>query len=128
MRTRFLSIAATVLLMSPLTATAQAAGGMGPVYQALQSQGFTNMQTVRDQNRNRIRVTAQRGDVTRELVYDAVTGKLLWDNLNPDRDRTRDRLYQQDFDQDRDRDRLHDMTGDKDQDQIQDRTRDPSTH
>ncbi|WP_206615645.1 hypothetical protein, partial [Solirhodobacter olei] len=62
MRTRFLSIAATVLLMSPLTATAQTVGGMGPVYQALQSQGFTNMQTVRDQNRNRIRVTAQRGD------------------------------------------------------------------
>ncbi|WP_206615644.1 hypothetical protein, partial [Solirhodobacter olei] len=59
---RLLPLAATVLLLSPLTATAQAAGGMGPVYQALQGQGFTNMQTVRDRNRNRIRVTAQRGD------------------------------------------------------------------
>ena len=124
MRTRFLTLAAAVLLISPLAAAAQNTGGMGPVYQALQSQGFTNMLTVRD--RNRIRVTAQRGDQTRELVYDATTGKLLWDNLDPQRDQTRDRLYQQDFDQDRDRDRLHDMTGDRDRDQ--DRTRDPSTH
>lgn len=123
---RFLALTTAALLLSSMAATAQT--GAEPVYQALQSQGFSQMQTVRD--RNRIRITAQRGDQTRELVYDAKTGKLLWDNLDPDRDRTRDRLYQQDFDQDRDQDRLRDQTDDQDKDQIQDQDRiqDPSTH
>ncbi len=114
---RFMTLGAIALLLSTMAATAQT-GGVGPVYQELQRQGFTQMHMVQD--RNRIRITAQRGDEFRQLVYDATTGKLLWDNLNPDRDRTRDRLYQQDFDQDRDRLR--------DQDKDQDRLRDPTTH
>lgn len=123
---RLIRLAATALLLSVASVSAQTTGGMGPVYQFLQSQGFSNIQIVRE--RNQIRVTALRGDQLRMLVWDARTGKLLWDNLNPDRDRTRDRLYLEEFDRDRDRDRLRDATGDKDQTRDQDQTRDPATH
>ena len=120
------TLTTAAFLLSAVLATAQTDRGVGPVYQALQQQGFTNMQTVRD--RNRIRITAQRGDQTRELVYDAASGKLIWDNLDPNRDQTRDRLYQQDFERDRDRDRLRDHTGEKEMDRSrdQDRSRDSS--
>lgn len=114
---RQLAIIALTSVLIASGANAQGQKGMdgpqGPGFaigQTLQEQGFTLMQTVREHNQ--LRITARRGDELRELVYDARTGKLLWDNLNPDRDRTRDRLFQQDFDRDRDHLRL----------------RDPSTH
>ena len=114
---RHLAIVTLISTLVAFGANAQGPKGMqgpqGPAYgadQALQQQGFTLMQTVREHNR--LRITARRGDQLRELVYDLRTGKLLWDNLDPDRDRTRDRLFQQDFDRDRDRLQL----------------RDPSTH
>ena len=116
----YMIITSAALLISVAYATAQATEGMGPVYRTLQQQGFTNIRTVRDRTRNRIRVTAQRGSLTRRLIYDATTGALLWDNLAPDRDRTRDRIYQRDFGEDRDRDRFRDG--------MPDRVRDPTGH
>ncbi|MDE3027615.1 MAG: hypothetical protein KGH84_04390 [Paracoccaceae bacterium] len=102
------------------------------MYRALEQQGFTNIQMY--QMRNRIRVYAQEGDQTRQLVYDAGTGKLLWDNMDPQRDRTRDQLFLMNQDQMQARDRIHlqnhDLLRLKDQsrDQDRDRTRDPATH
>ncbi|MBI1219876.1 MAG: hypothetical protein GC186_15145 [Rhodobacteraceae bacterium] len=114
---RYLALIAFTSMLAAFGANAQGPKGMrgpqGPAStadQALQQQGFTVMQTVREHNQ--LRITAHRDNQLRELVYDARTGKLLWDNLDPERDRTRDHLFQQEFD--RDRDRLH--------------LRDPSTH
>jgi hypothetical protein len=125
---RLFTLATAALLLSGVAAFAQT--GMAPVYQELQRQGFSRMQTYREQNR--IRVTAHRGGELRQLVYDGRTGALLWDSMDPDRDRTHDRIYlrTQDQlllqDQDRDQDRLHDGSMDRDRDR--DRTRDPTTH
>ena len=77
--------------------TAQAQTGLGPVYQALLAQGFTQMQSYREQNR--IRVTAHRGGTLRQLVYDAQTGRLLWDSMDPNRDHGQDHLYMRSQDQ-----------------------------
>ena len=114
---RYLAVITIISALAASGANAQGQKGMqgpqGPAFgadQALQQQGFTLMQTVREHNQ--LRITARRGSELRELVYDMRSGKLLWDNLDPNRDRTRDRLFQQDFDRDRDRLQL----------------RDPSTH
>ncbi|MBI1170083.1 hypothetical protein GC209_01675 [bacterium] len=93
---RFLApIAVMSILAAPM---AEARGPMDRANQALQQQGFTVMQTVRE--RHQYRVTAQRRNEVRELIYDARTGKLLWDNMDPNRDRARDHLFQQEFDRD----------------------------
>ncbi|WP_102225641.1 hypothetical protein [Acidimangrovimonas sediminis] len=104
----------------------------GPVYQALERQGFTRMRTISD--RNQIRITAQRGKEVRHLVYDRATGQLLWDSLDPKRDRTRDRIYLHEFDRDQlqsrdmDRDMDRDQLKDSDMDRDRDRLRDPTLH
>lgn len=82
------------------------------------------MQTYREQNR--LRVVAQRGEDLRQLVYDARTGTLLWDSMNPDRDRTQDRIYLKTRDQLRTQDQL--LLRDQDMTRDQDRTRDPASH
>ncbi|MDE3078572.1 MAG: hypothetical protein KGI94_00900 [Paracoccaceae bacterium] len=97
-----------------------------PMYRALHQQGYTNIEMY--QVRNRIHVYAHEGDQVRQLVYDAQTGQLLWDSLNPLRDRTRDRLYLLDQDQLRTQDRIRLQDPDQLKLQDQDRTRDPSTH
>jgi hypothetical protein len=84
------------------------------VIQALEDQGYTVTNTIRETNR--IRIQAQSGNATRELVYDSRTGKLLSDDIAPLRDRDRDR--------DRLQDGTHDGDPDRDQDRDQDRDRD----
>lgn len=127
---RPIMLAAAGLLLSATLASAQA--DPTPAYQALEQQGFTVMQTLHEQNR--VRIMARRGDEVRQLVYDSQTGKLLWDSLDPNRDRTQDHLYLQDQTRDQLRDWTKDqdrtMDQDKTMDQTQDqlRTRDPSTH
>ncbi|WP_127901743.1 hypothetical protein [Solirhodobacter olei] len=125
---RLFSLTTAALLLSGVAAFAQT--GLGPIYRALQQQGFTQMQTYREQNR--LRVVAQRGEDLRQLVYDARTGTLLWDSMNPDRDRTQDRIYLKTRDQLRTQDQLllrdQDMTQDQDMTRDQDRTRDPASH
>lgn len=115
---RFLKLAALTLICS--TAAASAQTGSGPVYRWLQQQGYSQIHTYRDHARMRTRITAQRGNQTRRLVFDGRTGRLMWDSLNPRRDRTRDRLYLREFDRDRVRDR--DLL------KRRDRRRDPARH
>ncbi|WP_127903039.1 hypothetical protein [Solirhodobacter olei] len=106
---RILYIAAIALLLSSGPGLAQT--GLGPVYQALRDQGFSQMQTYQEQGR--IRVTARRGGALRQLVYDAGTGRLLWDSMDP-RDRAHDYLFM------RSQDQLHmehhESEGDRDHD------------
>jgi hypothetical protein len=104
----------TLAAMAAMSTMALAQAGLDPVYRSLEQQGYTVMETVREANQ--IRIRAERGDATRELVYDANTGKLLSDDAL--------RLQTQD----RDRDRLRDATGDgvPDQDQARDRIHAPA--
>lgn len=92
---RALATSAAALLLSGVTAFAQP--GLGPVYQDLQHQGFTQMHSYHQQSW--IWVTARRGDALREMVYDARTGRLLWDSMDPHRDRSRDAFYMHSYDQ-----------------------------
>ena len=92
---RALATATAALLLSGATALAQP--GLGPVYQDLQRQGFTQMHSYRQQSW--IWVTARRGNALREMVYDAHTGRLLWDSMDPHRDRSRDAFYMRRYDQ-----------------------------
>ena len=115
---RLLPTTTAAFLFTAAAAFPQA--GLGPVIQTLESQGFTVTQTTRETNR--IRIQAQRGDESRELVYDSRTGDLLSDDVMPLQDRDQDRLKDgtHDGEPDQDRDRDRDNTQDMDKDQTQD--------
>ena len=123
---RHLPITAAALLLAASAAFSQ--GGIAPVIQTLEAQGFTVVETTREANR--VRIEARSASQQRELVYDSRTGELLSDELTPlrDRDRDQDRLQDEDGDgepdQDRDRDRDQDMERADDPDQDQDQSRD----
>ena len=125
---RHLPITAAAFLLAASAAFSQ--GGIAPVIQTLEAQGFTVVETTREANR--LRIEARSADQWRELVYDSRTGELLSDELTPLRDRDRDQYRLQDGDgdgepdQDRDRDRDQDMerADDQDRDQSRDGTGD----
>jgi hypothetical protein len=102
---RTLSTIAALMLGSTM-ALAQA--GLDPVLQALERQGYTVREVVREQNR--IRIEAERDGRERQLVYDSNTGQRISDTAerlqDRDRDRDRDMVLEQDRDRDRDRDQL----------------------
>lgn len=121
---KLLSITLASLLMT--STTVLALPDPTPMYQALQQQGYTNVEMYNV--RNRIHVYAQEGNQVRQLVYDAQSGQLLWDSMNPLRDRTRDRLFLMDQDQLQTRDRIQLQDPDQLHQQDRDRTRDPASH
>jgi hypothetical protein len=74
------------------------------VLEALERQGYTVREVVREQNR--IRIEAERDGRERQLVYDGTTGQRISDTAERLLDRDRDRDRDMDRDQDRDRDQL----------------------
>ena len=76
---RHLPITAAALLLAASAAFSQ--GGIAPVIQTLEAQGFTVVETTREANR--VRIEARSASQQRELVYDSRTGELLSDELTP---------------------------------------------
>jgi hypothetical protein len=72
---RIITTTLAVLALDATIATAQT--GLGPVIDALRSQGYRAIEVEREGNR--IEVEARRGGRERELVYDARTGRLISD-------------------------------------------------
>jgi hypothetical protein len=102
------------LMLGSTMALAQA--GLDPVLEALERQGYTVREVVREQNR--IRIEAERDGQARQLVYDGSTGQRISDTAERLRDRDRD--MDRDQDRDRDRDQLGLGPGDapRDQDRV----------
>lgn len=124
-----MTLAAAAIGSVAIGSAALAQAGLDPVLQALERQGYTEIEVLREQNQ--IRIEAKNQERERVLVYDARTGALLSDTAEQDRlrDRERDRILDDGVpDQDRDRDQLRDRDPIRDQDRLddpdQDRTQD----
>jgi DNA-binding PadR family transcriptional regulator len=90
---------------------ALAQAGLDPVLQALERQGYAEIEVQREQNL--IRIEARNRERLRVLVYDRTTGALISDTADQDRLRDRDRLREQDGTGDQDRDRTRDQDRDR---------------